>query len=143
MISINATLVLQVVHLLILVFILNRLVFRPILKLIDDRTAFVEKTREEIKRVEMETERLIKEYHTRQDRERRTASREGQQLKSVGLTQVEEIMDHTLKEAAAIRMEALKEAEQHINASKPHLGDNATVLSDEIVERMIGRRIPH
>ena len=143
MISINATLVLQVVQLLILVYILNRLVFRPILKLINDRTTFVEKSKEEIKKIEIETERLRKDYHTKQGGERKSASKEGQRLKTMGLAKVEEIMDQSLKEAASIRMEALKKAAEQIDATKPHLGDKAMALSDEIVERMIGRRVPH
>ena len=143
MISINATLVLQVVHLLILVFILNRLMFQPILRLITERAAFIEKSRGEIIEFERETERLKNEYLSRESKARKTASREGQQLKSMGLTEVEELIEGSQKKVASIRGDAEKTAEDQRKANQPLLKDEAAVLSDEIVERMIGRRVPH
>jgi len=141
MISINAILVLQVVHLLILVFILNRLMFQPILRLITERAAFIEKSRNEIIEFERETERLKKEYLSRENKARRTASREGQQLKSMGLTEVEELIESSQKKVVSIRGDAEKAAEDQRKANQPLLGDEAAVLSDEIVERVIGRRV--
>ena len=143
MISINATLVLQVVHLLILVFILNRLMFQPILRLITERAAFIEKSRGEIIEFERETERLKNEYLSRESKARKTASREGQQLKSMGLTEVEELIEGSQKKVASIRGDAEKTAEDQRKANQPLLKDEAAVLSDEIVERVIGRRVAH
>ena len=143
MISINATLVLQVIHLLILVYILNRLMFQPILKLITERQAFIETSRKEISAFAEEAERLRVEYLSREKGARKTASREGQQLKSSGLTAVEELIEGSQKTVASIREEAEKVAEEERKANRPLLKNEAAMISDDIVERVIGRRVAH
>ena len=141
MISINATLVLQVIHLLILVYILNRLMFQPILKLITERQAFIETSRKEISAFAEEAERLREEFLSRESHARKNASREGQQLKSSGLTAVEELIEGSQKTVASIREEAEKVAEEERKANRPLLKNEAAMISDDIVERVIGRRV--
>ena len=45
MISINATLIVQIINLLLLIFVLNRMMYRPIRKMIANRAASMEKGR--------------------------------------------------------------------------------------------------
>lgn len=139
MISINATLVIQVIHFLILTFILNRLMFRPILKLIKERTDYVEKTRNEIKNIEYATSRLKKEFFSRKDDARKNATRERAQIKSTGITKTEELLNDSRKEVVSIREEADKEAEKEVKKTQPLLRNEAMLLADEIIERVIGR----
>ena len=73
MISINATLVVQIIHFLILVFILNRLMFKPILKKIEERKEYVEKTKGEINDLDQEAERLKKKFISEQVNARKDA----------------------------------------------------------------------
>ena len=73
MISINATLLLQVVHIIILILILNRLMFRPILKLTMERKEYFRSTRDKIREIEQETERLREEFVSVQRNARRDA----------------------------------------------------------------------
>lgn len=141
MISINATLLLQVVHLLILIFILNRLLFRPTLKVIAERTSFIENSKREILEVERKAEQLRTQYVSLQKKAMRDASREGTQLKEEGLQEADKIMDTSMKEIETIRNEAEKKASSEIESAKPHLPDQAALLADEIAERVMGRRM--
>ncbi|MGD2124582.1 MAG: hypothetical protein PVG99_00790 [Desulfobacteraceae bacterium] len=141
MISINATLVLQVVHLLILVFILNRLMFRPILKLINERTEYIKKTKDQIEEIERETDRLKNEYLSRGKEARKVAVRERLELKSMGLAQVEELIEDSLRKVDSIREEGEKKAEKEVVTTRPLLEAEAKILAEEIIERVIGRRI--
>jgi len=141
MISINATLVLQVVHLLILILILNRLLFKPIQKVINERTAFIENSKGEIREIEIEIERLKNEHLSQEKMARREASQEGQDLKNIGLRQVEGLVDEAQKKVASIRIEAGNLAEVELKATRPKLRDEASLLCEVIIERMIGRRI--
>ena len=79
MISINATLILQVINIIILILILNRLMFRPILKLTRERVEYFRSTKNQIKELELETERLKEEFVTVQRDARKTASQEAAQ----------------------------------------------------------------
>ena len=58
MISVNATLIIQIIHFLLLVFILNRIMFRPIMRLIDERGKHIEDTKKQMANIEMETNEL-------------------------------------------------------------------------------------
>ena len=141
MISINATLVLQIIHILILIFVLDRLMFRPILKVIRDRDGYVEQTKKDIVNLEKEIDRLKDERIMTEAAARTQAVLERTELKSLGLIEVEALNDQSRKEVAAIRAEAERTAEEKINQTKPALGGEAVNLADEIVERIIGRRI--
>jgi len=141
MISINATLVLQVVHLLLLVFILNRLMFKPILKLVNERTGYMEKSKTEIRDLETEAERLKEEYLSLERQTRKKASTESLELKKAGVAQVEAMIDESQKEVASIRRESETKIESEFEKARPSLQGEATTLADEIVERLIGRRV--
>ena len=141
MISINATLILQVIHFLILTFILNRLMFRPLLKIIDERTEHIEKTKNEIKNIEQESERLKDEYRSREDRARKDTSRERIQIRSSGVAKAEEHENNSRKEVISIRAMADAEADREVENTRPSLQSEANGLANAIVRRIIGRRI--
>ncbi len=141
MISINATLIVQVIHFSILTFILNRLMFRPILKLINDRKQYAEKTRDEIKKIELKTDRLRHKYLSIENDARKNVSEERVQLRNKGLSDAEEFLKDSRKEVGLIRNRANKEAEGKIEETRPLLYAEAAVLADEIAEMLIGRRV--
>ncbi|MCP4001475.1 MAG: F0F1 ATP synthase subunit B', partial [Gammaproteobacteria bacterium] len=58
MISINATLVVQLIHFLLLLFIMNRLMLQPLLKLIREREDYTKRTKSEIKELEVKIGQL-------------------------------------------------------------------------------------
>jgi F-type H+-transporting ATPase subunit b len=141
MISINATLVVQVIQFLILVFILNRLMFRPILRLINARKEFIDKTKNEIENIVLDTKRVRDEYLSREAHARRAAAKERIRIRDEGITSAEEFLDGSRKEVTSIRTEADNKAEEQINKTRPFLQGEAEVLAKEIMERVIGRRI--
>jgi len=140
MISINATLIIQVINFLILVFILNRLLFRPILKLTRDRTHFFQSTKDEINQLEQETQELKDKYQSIQIDARREASRERERMKSMSATEIEGFLNESRNEASKIKTEAEKKAEMELNQAKSSVSGEAGVLADAIVQAMIGRR---
>jgi F-type H+-transporting ATPase subunit b len=141
MISINATLVLQVIHFLVLVFVLNRLMLQPLLRLIDERTQYIVNTKTEIENLEEETARLRDEFVAKETDARIEATQERAQLRSMGISETEEVLNTSRKEVASIRAEADQKAEKEFRKTQPFLDGQAAVLAEEIVEKVIGRRI--
>ena len=141
MISINATLVVQIIHFLILVFILNRLMIQPILKLMDERSSYIIKTRHEIATLELETEDFKKKFLSVQNKARTDAFQERDQLKLAGMNEVEKSLEESLEKVASMRKKADNEAEEEVSKTQPLLQNEANVLAEEIIERVIGRRI--
>lgn len=141
MISINATLIVQIIHILILIFILNRLLFKPILKLTKERSSFFTDTKEEIKKLEQETADLKNRFSSMQNDARKDAALEREKLKNLGHEEAEAFLSESKKEAGAIRAEADQKADQEIESTRPAISDEAVVLVDDIIEKVIGRRI--
>jgi len=129
-----------VIHFLILVFILNRLMFRPILRLIVERTQYFEETRNEIESIESETERAKNEYLLREINARRDAAKERSRIKDIGITKAEEFLDKSRQEVSSIRTQVDKRAEEQLEKARPVVPGEAGALAEEILERVIGRR---
>ena len=140
MISINATLIIQVINFLILVFILNRLLFRPILKLTNDRTQFFQSTKDEISELERETQELMDKYQSIQNDARREAAKERDRMKSMSAAEIEGFLKESRNEASKIKTDAEKNAEKELTQAKFSIPDEAGRLSDIIVQMVIGRR---
>jgi F-type H+-transporting ATPase subunit b len=141
MISINVTLIVQVLQFLILAFILNRLMFRPLLKAINERESYTEKTKGEIKDFELKIGQLKEEFISKESAAREDAAKERFDLKEGSIAKAEGFMDESRKEVASIRGKTAKEVEEEINKAQPLLHDQAALLVDEMTEQIIGRRI--
>jgi len=141
MISINATLILQVVHIFILILILNRIMFRPILKLTMERKQYFSSAKDEIKELLLETERLREEFESVQRDARRDASREAEKIRGTGMTLAQDQIEESKKTVSSIRAEAEADADNETGKARPHLPGEARTLADEITERLMGRRM--
>ena len=141
MININATLVVQVILFLITLFFLNRLLIRPIMKVVQNRTRFFQETEDKILSLEKETEELKRRFSQLQIDARKDAALERDRLKKAGNTQAGEYMDQSKNRAASIRAEGEAKAEAEKEKERPLLKDQAAVLSGDIVEKLIERRI--
>lgn len=141
MISINATLIIQVINFLVLVFIINRIMFRPVAKLIDERTQFISKAKTEIEDLAAETEKLKKEFTAMQNDARRNAAQEKSELRGAAMAEADKFIEDSRAEVSSIREEAEKEAEKEYSKTRPLLGAEAASLAGEIIQKVIGRRI--
>ncbi|MBW1720851.1 MAG: hypothetical protein JRH13_01390 [Deltaproteobacteria bacterium] len=140
MISINTTLIVQVIHFLILVFILNRIMIQPIMRLIDDRKEYVEKIQGEILELEQETERLKKEFVSVQANARKEALLKREEIRSQAFGKVDEYLRESQEKVTSIRAKADSEAEREVKEMQPLLSNEAASLAEEIMIKVMGRR---
>ncbi|HOP47342.1 MAG TPA: hypothetical protein PK874_06730 [Desulfobacteraceae bacterium] len=141
MISINATLILQVVQFVIFVFILNRLMLRPVLKILRDRSEHVNKIGNEIKEFEHKFDDLIAEYASTENEARKKAMEERNTLKTEAMAKANELFNNTKDEISSIRDDLDKEIKKQIEKIRPSLKREADNIVDEITEKIVGRRI--
>jgi F-type H+-transporting ATPase subunit b len=141
MININATMLVQVILFLITLFFLNRLLIRPIMRVIQNRTRFFQETEDKILSLEKETEELKRRFSQLQIDARKDAFLESDRLKKAGNAQADEVMDQSKNRAASIRTEGETKAEAEKEKQRPLLKDRAAVLSGDIVAKFIERRI--
>ena len=141
MITINATLVLQVIHFLILVFVLNLLLFRPIMKLVTEREQHILKTKTSVRDMEDKVFQLKEEITAKLQEARIRATDERLKIREEGFEEASALFDEEQKEVTAIRTQADTEAAQEFEKVRPHIGKEAEQLADVILEKLIRRRI--
>ena len=141
MISINATLVIQIIHFLILVYILNRLMFRPILRLMDERTGHIEKTEKRVDEALDKTEVLKESCLSRVHNARNDATIARTELRETGIAETKKLLARSKEETAVVKAKTDKEAEREIEMARPLMHDQVIVLAEGIIEKMLGRRL--
>ncbi|MBN1851043.1 MAG: hypothetical protein JW932_20955 [Deltaproteobacteria bacterium] len=143
MISINATLILQIIHILILVFILNRLMFRPIIRTTYERRKYIEDAKKQAMNMEEEARELMNKCIAIEKDARREAGHESARIKREALAVAEQIFDEARNKVSTIRDEINKEIDEQLEKAKQFLQSEAVSLADEITEKVISRRIAH
>jgi len=141
MISINATLFVQVMHFLILVLVLHLILFRPILKLMDDRINHVDKLEKESEDIESKITQLASDRVTLEKNARREAVKERASFEKEGYEMAEKILHDTREEIAAIRGDVGLDIARQIEEARKSLQHEATLLVDELTEKVMDRRI--
>ena len=141
MISINATLVVQVIHFLVLLFIMNRLMLQPLLKLVREREEFKNRTKSEIQDLEVKIQQLKEEFISKEEGTRKAAARERSKITNMGMNEAEGHLNRSREEVSAIRQQAERDVEAEVNKTQPLLEGEASGLVEGIMEKIIGRRV--
>jgi F-type H+-transporting ATPase subunit b len=139
--DLNITFFVQVVNFLFLIAVLNWLLVKPTLRILEERRQQVEGTGEEAKRLTAETEQHIAEYERSLAEARVAAGRQKERLRMEGVERENEII-RTAREQARQMVEEMKEkiAREAKNASAAMKGE-IEVLSTEITKKVLGRGI--
>lgn len=141
MISINATLLAQLIHFLLLLFIMNRLMLQPLLKLIREREAYTVNTKSEIKDIEVKIGQLKEEFIAKENDARKDAAQDRTDMMNVGMGEADGFLNTSRKKVSSIRQQAEKEVEAEVTKTQPLLEGQASSLVSGIIEKIIGRRI--
>ena len=137
MISINATLFIQVLHFLILIFILNRIMFRPITRMMRERNRHIEGLQRQSERIRSEAQQLVHKRMSLETGARKEAGVERMRLQKEAEELAGEILgDHRAK-VAAMRADVMKEIDHQLSKSRKLIREEAAVLADEISESLL------
>jgi len=140
MISINATLFLQVLNLLVLVFVLNRIMFRPIIKLMRERDRHIERVKREAEKVKSETLQLVQKRMKLEMEARRKADAERAQLRADTQELADKIFSDQREKVVALRDDVSKAVDRQVQNARQAIHAEAAVLADEITEKLFLRR---
>jgi len=135
------TLILQLLQLLLLIWILNRIMFRPLLRLINDRDQHIEKIKQDVGNIARETTDLVNKNLAMEKDARLDAGEERTRLRQEANSQSELIFEETRKETEQIMSEAEKEIDGQVEKARDILHREVAVLAEEIIEKVMGRRV--
>ncbi|MBW2431446.1 MAG: ATP synthase F0 subunit B [Deltaproteobacteria bacterium] len=139
LISINETLIVQMISFLIFLFIINRIMVRPLRRVMDERKSHIDRIQQDIENARSEYERLTDQIQTRENEVRNEASEQRLQLTAKGKQQASEIMASTREEINAMMIEAEKEVDYRIATARKHVQMEAENLSKQIIAAVLHR----
>jgi len=141
MVEVNSTLVIQMINFFLLIFLLNILLYKPILKIIEKRRNMMEKSDEETKSLHEAVEKKVVEYEEKLHLARMEAMNQRDQIKGEGAEKGRQIIEEA-KEEISKMVEGFKEKlERERGEARSILQDRTKEIAVEISEKILGRGI--
>ena len=141
MISINATLVIQIINFLVLVYILNKILFKPILKGLQQRDDAIEGSKTRAKALEEKGEEKLQEYNKVLAEARKKAMETQAEIRQEGNLTAMEITQVARSEELNIINAIRKEIAAEVEIAKKELQSQAEAISNSVTKLILGREV--
>jgi len=141
LISINETLVVQLISFLIFLFIINRVMIRPLRATMAERDNYIQMVREDILDSKKELEEIIDESHQEEKEIRQAALQITAEMESLGNNEAQDIMGVARKEIAAVKKQTQDEIERLLAEAMTSVQKEAETLSVSIMEKILDRKV--
>ena len=140
LISINETLIVQVIGFLIFLFVMNRIMFRPLQNVMSDRDIHIEGIKRDIVQAQKEVESFAGQIEEQDSAAREEAFGRKEQIEAAGSQQAKEIFEAVKKEIAASSNKIQQEIADRIAEERQNLEKESQELAQNIIEKILDRR---
>ena len=140
LISINETMIVQVVGFLVFLFVINRIMFRPLRNVMSDRDIHIERVKRDITQAQKEAASITSQIQQQDAATRQEALALRDDLEAAGSLQAKEIFESVKKKIAADRQKVQQEIEVRIAEERKAVKKESEDLALNIIEKIIGRR---
>ena len=141
MISLNATLFVQVALFLTLLFILNRIMIQPIHRLILEREEVFKEKRDQLAAVQDEIRQLAEDYEARLKLAEREARESQLALRKAAGDEARDLVSTAQEQVSALQEKVRKEVAQELERARHAVAEQAELLSSSITEKVLGREV--
>lgn len=141
MIQIDFSLLLQIVNFLFLILILNFLLYKPLLAIIDKRNGQIENERGEINRLNRAVEEKMAAYEEKVRDTKLEVLDKNKHLIKEGSDQAKDILEGVSKEISALTEQYHAKLQEEILVARESLSGQYRMISLEIAEKVLGRGI--
>jgi F-type H+-transporting ATPase subunit b len=143
LISINATLAAQLISFLIFLFIINRLMFRPLQDVMGERERRVDDMQQEIVNAEADRKHILAILEEEEAKAKQDALMIQKNLEKDGTQKAEAAVKEATAEIERLRVETTQAVQQQILDVKQHLAEESEKLSRVIMEKTLDRSLSH
>ena len=141
MIELNFTVIFQLAILLILMVALSKILFKPFLRVLQERRDWVEGAEKKARELQQRTEELWERYRDSMNAAQAQGAAIRDEIRKEGLSKETEILQKTMEEANRF-LEGMKaKIQEEGQAARAGLRLHAQNLSREMAEKMLGRSI--
>ena len=141
MVSLDYSLGIQIVNFLLLIFILNVLLYKPILGMIDRRKKQLEESESEIKRLQESVEQKMAAYEEKLRQAKAAAVEQKNEIIGQGAEEAKTVIAVVRAELPVIMEHFHVQMAGEIAAARGILTDRSQKLSIEIAEKVLGRSL--
>ena len=141
MIKIDYTIWIQMANFLALIFILNLLLYKPILGIIDKRKKQVQDTEEEIRRLNQMVEERMASYEEKLRLAKMEALEKKLEIIREGAEQAKNFIEAAKGEIPGMMEKFHEEIGKEISEARRILTDQSRGISVEITEKLLGRSL--
>ena len=141
MVDINLTLFVQMANFLVLIVILNYLLYKPILAILDKRKRRLDESEGEIKRLNATVEQKAAEYEEKLRLAKQDALEKKNEILKEAADNAKAIIDERRSRIPAMLAEFQGKVGQEVDAARRILKDQSQKISAEIAEKVLGRSL--
>lgn len=141
LISINATLIIQLLSFLIFMFIMNRIMFKPLVEVQGSRESRMEAMRQQISEAEQTVARMLAELERKELQAKDEAFERQRILDEDAKQQVNKIFDAVKAEIETLKVQTNQNVKAQIQNAREHLAAESRKLSRVIMEKSLDRRL--
>jgi F-type H+-transporting ATPase subunit b len=141
LISINATLFHQLIAFLVFLFIINRIMFRPLRSVMSERESFMEKIRLDTVDATKEFEHLTATLKAKESTVRSEAQDVRCAIEEQGGREAVEILESARQEISSIKTQVETAVDAQIAQARKKLRQESEALAINIMEKMLDRRL--
>lgn len=141
MISLDYTLGFQIINFLLLIFILNVLLYKPILGILDKREKHLGEADAEVRRLNREMERKLVEYEDKARLARQEAAEQAKASIREGSEEAKRILGDAREEIMGLMGDFHRRMDGEIAEARKILSTQSRTISLEIAEKVLGRAI--
>jgi F-type H+-transporting ATPase subunit b len=141
LLSINETLIVQLISFLIFLGIMKRVMFRPLRGMLKERGEHVHKLKDDINEAENEYQKLLDRIKAQESAAKTEAFAIRDKLEKAGNAEAAAIIKSTQMEIGALKSKVGSEIDDQISDAKADIKKEAKVVAAAIMEKILDRRL--
>ena len=143
LISINETLFVQLISFLMFVFIINRVMFRPLQDSMSEREEYMSLLSREIKESEKEIAEMVSQMKRQEASLRKEANASRLAIEEEGTREASDILAESEREIAELKRRTESVIQSQLDEAKKYLEEESEALAVQVMEKVLGRRLSH
>jgi len=140
-ISIDYTLLIQMVNFVVLMFILNQLLYKPVLGIIDKRKKKLQDIEEEIKRLNQSVDERMAAYEEKLRLAKVQALEKKQEIMAEGAEQAKSFIEAAKGDIPGMMEKFHADMNREVDEARRILTNQSRKISIEIAEKLLGRSL--
>ncbi|HHO77296.1 MAG TPA: ATP synthase F0 subunit B [Deltaproteobacteria bacterium] len=141
MIELNWTFFVQVINFLVLMFILNKILYKPILKVLDERDERVVGGQTKAKQLVAESEKIFTSYNDKLQVAKIEALGTKNSARKEASDQANLIIGDARKKAEEIIHQIQQEMSMEVDRAKKELEPEVGIMASTIAQQILGRKV--